>query len=45
MTAALLILAQDAFVERRLGALFCAQKPRHLRELCLRSWRSPRCGC
>lgn len=44
MTAALLILAQDAFVERRVGRLFCAQKPRHLRERCLRGWRGARCG-
>ncbi|HEX8364720.1 MAG TPA: hypothetical protein VF603_05485 [Allosphingosinicella sp.] len=45
MTAALLILAQESFVERRVADLFCAQKPRHARERCLRSWRSPHCGC
>lgn len=45
MTAALFVLAQDAFVERRVGALFCAQKLRHLHERCLRNWRSPRCAC
>ena len=45
MTAALLILAQNGFLKRRIGALFCAQKRRHLRERCLQSWRSPRCGC
>jgi hypothetical protein len=39
-----MILAQDRFVERQVGALFCAHKLRRLREACLRSWRQP-CGC
>ena len=44
--AGLLVLAQPCFVERRIGALFCAQPARRLREHCLLSWRrSPACGC
>lgn len=43
--AALLVLGQDAFVERQLGAVFCGQSLRRLREACLLRWRRPGCGC
>ncbi|HWT11450.1 MAG TPA: hypothetical protein VN231_01705 [Allosphingosinicella sp.] len=43
--AALLILAQDGFIDRQIGALFCAKPLRRLRRACLLSWRRPSCGC
>ncbi len=46
MQAGLFVLAQPCFVEREIGALFCAQRLRRLRDHCLLSWRrSPACGC
>ena len=44
--AALLVMAQKPFLEQQIGALFCSQPQRLVREHCLRVWRrSDGCGC
>jgi hypothetical protein len=46
MPSFLLVLAQDAFIERQIGSLFCAQPLHWLRDRCLLGWRRSRnCGC
>jgi hypothetical protein len=41
--SALLVLAQQTFVEHRIAPLFCARPQRWLRTHCLRTWRG-QCG-
>lgn len=46
IASALLVLAQEAFVERQLGSVLCRQPSRSLRERCVLEWRRSRgCGC